>query len=738
MATKVAALSILSFRIAVDFFTAFVSDFQSSLKGKGKQNEAARSVYRLGYISSTYRTRSHQSLNFNKPTMILPEDTKAPVSSDDEGDFYEPHTTYVGAVNDDQYPRGSSPTHSSLSLPLFLAQEEGIELGPAPPYSSHDEHLDMLRGLARKRAKAKKWMASRRAAFWSCVGVVGTLLVLAIFAPRPQLRRDRPFWGDGGRPPSGDANVKNLACASFDEKGWKEFNYDLPHPPARVPDNEGVLYSQNVSFLVPIDSPEEVFSHLVGPHGIGSIFVETYDPSEEALEEDKKGAILPPDSLGRKLSSGEYIRAIVEPMILVSPDEDGIEQSEALERLRMADVCLMERHDNGTSYPPPPPDDEGGEMPPPPMEVRHIGRPRDPKDGLGVGVYTKREDDSSDKGTPRLQFRIHLFVPLASDSTSARAQASITDSILSALSMSSFKGKEEKRQGFIHSLEILGGAGTAYLGDLTGAGFGQLALDLAVGQISTTHVRAGSLWMKTTGEIRGSVAVENSLFVDAPVGEVNVNVTIATPSKFASEHSDLVNTSEETRSSKPQSACDLPPVLVNARTGSGSLKLAYVGWEDSCRTLSQDIFSLVGSVYVRSHPAFQGPVNIASSIGKIDVEVLEDVEDPSGQGRQRQVKLQKHSTLGSASYIGSVKWADPSDDDEYERENGDEGDEYEEDEYDYDDEEGDEAEEDEDEEAGEERLRKREAGPPGPPRKGKSSTPGLEVRTSVGTVHVVV
>lgn len=50
-------------------------------------------------------------------------------------------------------------------------------------------------------------------------------------------------------------------------------------------------------------------------------------------------------------------------------------------------------------------------------------------------------------------------------------------------------------------------------------------------------------------------------------------------------------------------------------------------------------------------------LHLASDIGSISVDVPDEpIEDPTGQGRGREIKLEKHNQSGSKVWDGSVEW----------------------------------------------------------------------------------
>lgn len=82
-------------------------------------------------------------------------------------------------------------------------------------------------------------------------------------------------------------------------------------------------------------------------------------------------------------------------------------------------------------------------------------------------------------------------------------------------------------------------------------------------------------------------------------GDNDLNVTLASVPSYAHMPPPPP---QNTSSSQPGStgSCALPPLSVYIRSGNGKSVIRYVDWEESCRDLSQNIFSLVGTAEGKS------------------------------------------------------------------------------------------------------------------------------------------
>lgn len=430
--------------------------------------------------------------------MILPEDTKEPLYSDDEDDFYLPqpfpnshaaqHTAFFSTY-------ASSPPYSSASHPLLEAQEDDIELGPAPPYSAdYDPPTIVSFRRTRDQKRRGPWAAFRRAAFWVGMGIMATMMLVfwtgVIGGPRRAWRGRRPHrWGEGPvfDHDDQDGDGAPVTCANFTAAGWTQLPANLPHPPSGRVEEGGSRWSVNQTFLLPTNAPGELFTHLTGYAGIGNYLVDTYDPADDELyKRDLKGIF---DTAPFK---GEYVRVKVEPVVTLRPDEE-IQGSDGLRLLQAAKVCLMDRSKARQV--------EARDGPPGPP----------PKPGRGVGLYTRAVDDlpSHDHNGNPLQFRIHVAVP-----TTVMDSPSFAQGMIDALS-----GGHARRhpKGLVKELELSGEVGGIFVSNLTTAAIGDLDLKLQVGEIVVDDLRVDAVRFKTnTGEIKGKVAVMRSVDADTP------------------------------------------------------------------------------------------------------------------------------------------------------------------------------------------------------------------------------
>ena len=62
---------------------------------------------------------------------------------------------------------------------------------------------------------------------------------------------------------------------------------------------------------------------------------------------------------------------------------------------------------------------------------------------------------------------------------------------------------------------------------------------------------------------------------------------------------------------------------------------------------------------VHAHPLYQGPYQIKSDLGQVKVDIPPTTEDPTGQGRVRDISLEKQGRLGSQVWRGEARWREP-------------------------------------------------------------------------------
>ncbi|WVQ85855.1 hypothetical protein IAT38_008023 [Cryptococcus sp. DSM 104549] len=689
--------------------------------------------------------------------MILPEDTKAPIHSDDEydDDFASlPPSPAAGTqaivlpADGHPYPYDypSSPT-SGITQPLLFPDEDDIELGPAPPYAAVDPRRRNRRALDWKGGLPRK--LGRRFIFGLAGGVgvcVGLLLVgFLAFGMRGHPPRHGKGRQDDKSPddPSGDQRWPDdprmgrpVSCADFSPAGWTAFpsSEDMPHLPTPLADGEGTRRSRNSTFYVPLH-PDEVFAELfMGPAAIGPIFISTYEAESDEVWNgmEEEGVVIGAAPNGKRPKKGEFVRIVVESIVDVSPGADEgdltIEGSAGWEMMQPAKVCLLQRGSNetmpgGGSLTVEKRDGQGEDKP-----HRHARR-----SGLGVGIYTEDVKHSVHgnltSGTPPLQFRMHIALPARSS-----APSTFVDSLLGSLS-------HHFPRHLVRSLDVHGGNSGIYVDDLEDALIERVALESEYGEIIVDGVRASDVKVKSTGPISARVGVSNDLDVETPIGEINLDISIIQPHPFTRSppppppHNETDTDFppppppfDEDRG--PVDPCSLYPVTTHIGAGSGSTTIKFGEWENACRGLNLDVFALLGSVDIHPHPLYQGPFHLITAMGPINLDTSSaDIPDPEGLGRWRNITVEARERLGSKFYHGLVEWQLPSSGDAASEEESEEGDH--------------EAEEGEEKELEwETRAVKREAepephpGPPAMPHPWRKTDRAMNVRTSVGAINV--
>ncbi|ORY31251.1 hypothetical protein BCR39DRAFT_587582 [Naematelia encephala] len=458
--------------------------------------------------------------------MILPIDTKLPIDEEsDEEDSYLPYEDFPDetvALTTGPYSYGySQPSSPSSRISqLLLAQDDDLELGPAPPYTpvadpsssvswgrtSHwtrrSREDDRAQGRKRNKRKRRLLLAG------AVAGMILGLLLLYI-------NRDRKDWKH--RP---------------GRHGW-----DGRHPFPSEDELEGeVLKCVDMvdaqSLVVPLEGDGRFFAQMNGM-GTGEVFV------TQAEEEGGKG------------------------MEVVFEGGDG-------------SACLFKRKRDGVT---------------------------------GLSIHSGTNWTTATSGTEEDDpYRIHLVLP---------------------------KGDERPIL-----LDLNTDSGNITLQDLKA--ITELKLKTGHGDVDLGNLRAELVKVELMGYTSGQVVVSDGLEVKSPVGDVDLNITLARP----------LNT-PEMKCSKDHSA---PPVDIVIHTGSGQASLRYLTSEVPCRRLRQNIFSLLGSVILYPDIAFEGPVHFTSSLGTINVTVPSNlsVNDPAGLGRNRTVTINDETTSEIVS--GQVEW----------------------------------------------------------------------------------
>lgn len=456
--------------------------------------------------------------------MILPEDTKAPISSDDEfdDDFaslppspYLPSRLLPAQDANQQYPfeYPASPS-SAVTQPLFLPESDDIELGPAPPYTPNDpfqsqlqrrnERKSYLRGKAGKRfILGIVWGMG----LW--VGMMGMGAVgWRFLGPGSQPRHRGPRQPQSvfpETPPAKDPWLRqSIECVPFSSTGWAPFSpsdlVGFSDPLEQIKEEQRSL---NATFYLPLDS--EVFVEMwQGPAAIGPIIFSSYDAhsEEEWKGIDDQGSIVAHDGQGRKPGQGEYVRVIVETIIdveLGARDELDGQNSAGWEMLAASSVCLNRRGPTiNVTLSEEDLDDTVGDGSQNEEHSRFIWD-RPTKNGYGVEIVTNHPLESlypDRKGNP-LQFRVHVALP--------------------SLATQEHKHDIAPSSSFVRSLDVRAGNSAIYVDGLQDVRIGELSLFSEFGEVTLQKPRLENLMVRTTGKVVGEVAVSNDMTIDTPM-----------------------------------------------------------------------------------------------------------------------------------------------------------------------------------------------------------------------------
>ncbi|WVQ70824.1 hypothetical protein IAR50_000346 [Cryptococcus sp. DSM 104548] len=609
--------------------------------------------------------------------MILPEDIKAPLPSDDddfEDDFASLPPSPAAFSNPLptsrhlSYDYPPSP-NSTVTQPLLLLGDDDIELGPAPPYTEVDPRPRASLRWDRKGTLRKKIEKRFVLGLVGGVGLwIGIMCMGALIGwghgPRSPHRgkpeTQRPGYSD---PPPGNnpGGGRPIQCASFPSTGWSP--YHTP-PGTSEPSESGFVdgdlekRSLNTTIFVPLDQGEIFAQMFEGPAAVGAVFVSTYEASSDDVWESmtEEGAIVGQDRKGKRPGKGEFVKMVVESIIDVQADTAGpldSENSSGWEMLSVSNICLSERG-NDTAQHAVRRELEGEQSP----RIPH----RSYQKGIGLSIATTHPTNSlheNSHGTP-LQFRVYLSLPSTTESSG------FVNSLVKSISL-----RPSPPPGLVSSLDVHVGNAPIYLGDLRSVAMGQIHLESGFGEILVGDLKSDTIRIKTTGEVTGRVSVSDDLFVETPIGPVRLNISLSTPPPHSPVHpatysmpSASHNKSITGRDGHPSGnriddLCSLPPVRVKVRAGSEDAVLRYVGWEVPCRGLDMDVLSIVGGVDVYSHPLFQGPFHLITAKGPINVDLGDpNVPDPEGLGRWRNITLDERGQVGSNFYHGSVYWED--------------------------------------------------------------------------------
>ncbi|KAL7420816.1 hypothetical protein Q5752_004769 [Cryptotrichosporon argae] len=614
--------------------------------------------------------------------MILPEDTKAPLPSDDEDDrIFFPNlsspshlpTALAEAYTDGlepydpsaplafrrsgAYAYADSPPpspRSHVTVPLLAdADDIGLsEFGPAPPYSA----LDPSTSLAARADKPSLLARARKR--YRLLALAGALYVVITLATVVSTRR----WGFVHRRPKPPPHAHEpepwrpadvddgapVACAAYDPAAGMPFpaTSAAPHlPPAPAGGNS--RRSANATFV--LDAKHfDVFARLTGPAGVGDVFFTTYAPGEPvpdgAIELDAEVGGAGGDGgngVARRKATSD-VRVTVEAIYDVLagvPDDAAVDAatSPGWEVLDMSRVCLM-KATNGS--------DPSATAPPPPR--------------LGVGIYTALPDDTRHPNhTDALRFRLHVALPRVEPPT---ASASALGSV-AAMADAFLAGHHPPRlpPGAVRSLAVLGGVSSFYFPALH-ADIGRLELSSQIGSMDV-DVRAANVHLATLGDIRGKVAVSDRLQVVTPAGEIDLDLHVTVPpfDMLPPPFPFPPNSTDAPPPAPPgavdDAVCRRRPTEIMVAANNDQATVRHVGWDAPCRGVNVLLRNMVGSSEFHPHPLYDGLFRLSTSIGEIRVDGADDdVADPLGLGRWRNVTLRKHDRVTSRNWVGEVHW----------------------------------------------------------------------------------
>ena len=281
-----------------------------------------------------------------------------------------------------------------------------------------------------------------------------------------------------------------VTCAVYDDSvTWQPFPR-FPHQQYADTAPSGYKrFSTNTTFSVPVR--DDVFAHLAGPAGVGSVIVSSHESDKDTAE------------------------VIVEAIVDVA-SAGHITDSQAWRYLQASNICLMRRDEDNTG---------------------ELTRGEDFGVRDGVGIYTARPDNVD--GNSHLSFRVHLSLPstktkdselskeareairelakqfpeLQIDTTLAGAWLDAINDVLAGKSgIQVLEGLVKTRP----SLHIDSPVGSIHLGDLSATPFAHVGVRADVGSINFGHVKADNLrvWGTGSGSCHGLVEVSDSLDVD--------------------------------------------------------------------------------------------------------------------------------------------------------------------------------------------------------------------------------
>lgn len=456
--------------------------------------------------------------------MILPEDTKAPISSDDEfdDDFtslppspFSPSRLLPAQDANQLYPfEYSALITSAVTQPLFLSEEDDIELGPAPPYTPDDPlHSRPQRkndGKGYLRGKVgRRFMLGIVWGMGLWVGMMGMgALGWRLLGPGPHPGRrgpKQPQPGFPGTSPAEDSWLReSIECVSFSSVGWGPFSpSDMVEPLVPLEHSKEEQRSLNATFYLPLDS--EVFVEMwKGPAALGSIMFSSY---EAHSEEEWKGiedesSIVAHNRQGRKPGPGEYVRVIVETIVDVetgTQDEIDSQNSAGWEMLAASSVCLNRRGPTiNVTLPEEDLEDTTGDSGQN-EEHRPFIQDHPAKNGYGVEIATSNPVESlyPDSRRSPLQFRVHIALPSL---TTQEHKHDITPS-----------------SSFVRSLDVRAGNSAIYFDELEDVHIGELSLFSEFGEVNLKKLRLENLNVRTTGKVVGEVAVSNDMTIETPM-----------------------------------------------------------------------------------------------------------------------------------------------------------------------------------------------------------------------------
>lgn len=626
--------------------------------------------------------------------MILPEDTKAPLSDDeydelDSADFGIDEDVGVPFVPHPSIGYGHPLTASNLAgnnqleAQPFLGAGGDVELAIYPP--PYTPRAGSSTSLPPPKSARRNLRDRLRDAPRLAIGFAVLFFLYIVAHPGRRHWRHPPpgmgsfpggggaggFGGDqgnGGRPRPGHPG----------DDDYSQFGGQAVECAVFTDSQVGANRAAEAVFALPL-AADQLFFSLRGPADVGIIEVDAYDYVDSSSVPDS--AITFGDEAVADARRGPPVIVTVRGEF--SAPETGAADtgnSPGWAMLSASKVCLMLQNGSMPLHSP---------HQPPPAAARH-GHGEGPDGGhrngprFGVAVRSK---EVADVPSSSLTFRIHVSLPRSKDGkvdTEEVAKSLNADARRSR--RHSQTQKPGREAGFIDTLlgafgshapsslpvdlvppiTIRSEEGNVHVGDLSGVNMAGFEVRAVVGDVVVEHVRAEVVNIKTLGNIRANVSVSHSVELVTPAGAIDLDLSLAkSPAHrfflWESEQSpDRPHTQRPSNnrhnSSDPE--CALQPITANVNGNNDRTIVRHGTWEVPCRQLSQRVHSMVGDIEIYAHPNFEGDVRFSTSKGEIEVDVTDETADPTGAGRRRVLDLNRAEHNGAKKYRGTIEWAD--------------------------------------------------------------------------------